>query len=139
MIAALSLGLRSRPRFLRIFLVIPFFFHNDILLRVVVVVVCRSAHMTVDIFRTLKASFEEPDPGRAVSAGCDGGAQAVSGAEAARELLLSLPGVNTHNLATILGHVNSVAELCVMPLAQMEQVMGPVNAKKLHQFVNQRC
>lgn len=55
----------------------------------------------------------------------------------AREILLSLPGINVHNFREVLNNVNCLADLSAMSEAQLQPLIGPVNAKKLHTFFTQ--
>lgn len=55
----------------------------------------------------------------------------------AREILLSLPGINVHNFREVLNNVNCLADLSSMTEQQLQPLIGPVNAKKLHAFFTQ--
>lgn len=55
----------------------------------------------------------------------------------AREILLSLPGINVHNFREVLNNVNCLADLSAMSEAQLQPLIGPVNAKKLYTFFTQ--
>eukprot|EP00607_Mallomonas_marina_P005908 CAMPEP_0182425664 /NCGR_PEP_ID=MMETSP1167-20130531/12140_1 /TAXON_ID=2988 /ORGANISM="Mallomonas Sp, Strain CCMP3275" /LENGTH=423 /DNA_ID=CAMNT_0024606567 /DNA_START=1 /DNA_END=1272 /DNA_ORIENTATION=+ len=100
----------------------------------------RSPHMTVEIFRTLKTNFSEPDVSKAMAIGSDSGPvdDEDSACDVAKEILLSLPGINGHNISCILGAVNSIAELSMMSLKQLEKLIGTMNSKKLFYFMAQR-
>jgi hypothetical protein len=52
----------------------------------------------------------------------------------AREMLLSLPGINVHNFRDVMNSVTNLAELSAMSVEQLEPLIGPVNAKKLYSF-----
>jgi hypothetical protein len=57
----------------------------------------------------------------------------------AREMLLSLPGINVHNFRDVMNSVTNLAELSGMSVEQLEPLIGPVNAKKLYSFFGQSC
>jgi ERCC4-type nuclease len=52
----------------------------------------------------------------------------------AQEILLSLPGVNMNNFRNILHNVKNLEELSTLSEIQLQQLIGPVNAKKLRAF-----
>jgi ERCC4-type nuclease len=102
---------------------------------------------TVDIFRVIVASHDEVDEKKAVSVGSlldkphedlqvnekytneEDDAQMT-----AQEILLSLPGVNMNNFRNILHNVKNLEELSTLSEIQLQQLIGPVNAKKLRAF-----
>lgn len=104
--------------------------------------------MTVEVFKSIAGSHEPVDVGKAVSAGAvleDGASSAAAAEEsemeaerAAHEILLSLPGVTVHNFREVLHRVENLAELSTLSEAQLEPMLGPVNAKKLYSFFKQR-
>eukprot|EP01041_Mallomonas_annulata_P000717 gene717-1382_t len=108
----------------------------------------RSPHMTVDIFRTLKSNFEEPELSRAVAVGSssssnsgnteENASSSSAVSDVAKEVLLSLPGINVHNASIVMNAVNSIAELSQLNYAQLEPLVGPGNARKLYTFLSQR-
>ncbi len=55
----------------------------------------------------------------------------------ARDILLSLPGINVHNFRDVMNNVNNLAELSAMTEAQLASLVGPINAKKLFAFFAQ--
>jgi hypothetical protein len=55
----------------------------------------------------------------------------------AREVLLSLPGVNVHNYRDVMSAVTNLAELSTLSVEQLTPLVGPVNAKKLYTFFGQ--
>jgi hypothetical protein len=71
-----------------------------------------------------------------------GGARAVVGAmgeegsfeATAREILLSLPGINVHNFRAVMNSVSNLAELSLLTEDQLQPLIGHVNAKKLFHF-----
>jgi len=58
--------------------------------------------------------------------------------EAARDMLLRLPGVNVHNARGIMKACDSIAELAEMPRDEMKRLMGPVAGQKLFTFFRQK-
>lgn len=55
----------------------------------------------------------------------------------AREILLTLPGINVHNFREVLNNVNCLADLSAMTEQQLLPLIGPINAKKLCAFFTQ--
>lgn len=55
----------------------------------------------------------------------------------ARDILLSLPGINVHNFRDVMNSVTNVAELSAMKEEQLLPLIGPINAKKLYSFFTQ--
>jgi ERCC4-type nuclease len=53
---------------------------------------------------------------------------------AAKEILLSLPGINENNYHAVLTAVSNIAELSRMSEERLAPLIGPINAKKLHAF-----
>lgn len=47
------------------------------------------------------------------------------------DILRKLPGVNTHNLNTLLARVRSLYDLSLLTLPQLTEMLGPYNAKML--------
>ena len=55
----------------------------------------------------------------------------------ARDILLSLPGINVHNFRDVMNNVTNLAELSAMKEEQLVPLIGPINAKKLVAFFTQ--
>lgn len=109
----------------------------------------RSAASTVEIFKTIASNHEPVDVQKAVAVGAvltgDSDAQGDAGggedheaATAAREILLSLPGINVHNFREVMNGVENLSELSKMSEVQLTPLVGPVSAKKLYAFFRQR-
>ena len=111
----------------------------------------RSPHATSEIFKSLKASHPEPDLDKAIACGSGGltinsdDAEVSSLARArddARNILLSLPGVNQANYRSLInpssGGARDLCELSHMTLDQLTKLIGAANAKKLHIFFSQQ-
>jgi DNA excision repair protein ERCC-4 len=58
--------------------------------------------------------------------------------EAARDMLLRLPGVNIHAARRIMEEVDSLAELSEMSRDELRRVAGPVAGQKLFTFFHQK-
>lgn len=109
----------------------------------------RSPHATVDSFMALKQRMQEPDAETAAAIGTEAEERAsdTSSAAAARvetatrndaaiDVLRTLPGVTAGNVQTILSHVDSLAELCVLPLHTLQAIMGKGHGSQLHAFLH---
>ncbi|KAK9806779.1 hypothetical protein WJX72_002577 [[Myrmecia] bisecta] len=103
----------------------------------------RSLHATADIFRTLKANQDEPDPITAASVGVPVGPDGLplASGEAvvnsgAVDLLRRLPGVTEANFRPLMAAAPSLADLACMPLDDLEAAMGGrTAAQKLHTWL----
>lgn len=113
----------------------------------------RNPHATSDIFKRLKRGRSDADVDLAMSIGnksrlglsFSGGdndldgeisekADAEAASNAARDILLSLPGINAKNYKDVMKKVSSIAELSRMNEHGLAPLIGPVNAKKLVLF-----
>lgn len=107
----------------------------------------KSPHETLRIFRELKASHDEVDVDKAVELGRneseDAFKQEMEGDEddineAARDMLLRMPGVNVHNARKIMKECDSLVELVNMSRDRLREVAGPVTGQKLFTFFRQK-
>jgi DNA excision repair protein ERCC-4 len=110
----------------------------------------RSPHETLRIFKALKKTHEEPDVEKAVEAGrnesveifvregLDDDNEDDELNEAARDMLLRLPGVNMQTARRIMNECDSIAELAEMPREQLRKIAGPVTGQKLFTFFRQQ-
>lgn len=57
---------------------------------------------------------------------------------AARDILLSLPGIEPQNYKTVMKHASSIAELSRLGVHKLTPLIGPTNAKKLSDFFSRR-
>lgn len=113
----------------------------------------RSPHETLKVFKALKTNHEEVDVDRAVELGSnesldsllvgsnvdeddDGEIDEVN--DAARDMLLRLPGVNVHNARKIMNVCDSIAELADMPREKLKELLGPITGQKLFTFFRQK-
>lgn len=114
----------------------------------------RSPHVTADIFKTLKAGRLDADPDQATAvgnksylgtddeagdyAGGDSSVEAEAASAAARDMLMSLPGIDTKNYKAVMNRVSSIHELSTLNVHQLAPIIGPANAKKLVTFFQKR-
>lgn len=109
----------------------------------------RSPHATATLFRTLKINHPEPDEVAASKVGMEEEHRDILEAgqqrgksdldrDAAIEVLQSLPGINHTNFRAVVKRVHSIAQLCRMSEAQLADIIGAPNAKKLYTFLHYR-
>ena len=108
----------------------------------------RSIHSTTEIFKAIMAGHDPVDEEKAIFAGsasaATGGASSTNVDEqearsAAHEMLLSLPGINVHNVRAVMDGVESLADLACRSELDLASLVGTVNAKALFAFMNQRA
>ncbi|KAK4423017.1 DNA repair endonuclease UVH1 [Sesamum alatum] len=97
----------------------------------------RSLHATAEIFATLKANQDEPDEAKAIRVGVpseDGVIENDIRAEnfntSAVEFLRRLPGVTDSNYRSIMDGCKSLAELALLPMEKLAELMGGQKAAK---------
>ncbi|KAL0409282.1 UNVERIFIED_CONTAM: DNA repair endonuclease UVH1 [Sesamum radiatum] len=97
----------------------------------------RSLHATAEIFATLKANQDEPDEAKAIRVGVpseDGVIENDVRAEnfntSAVEFLRRLPGVTDSNYRSIMDGCKSLAELALLPMEKLAELMGGQKAAK---------
>lgn len=107
----------------------------------------KSPHETLRIFKELKTNHDEVDVEKAVEIGRneseDAFKQELEGDqdesnEAARDMLLRMPGVNVHNARKIMKECNSLSELVDLSRDQLREIAGPVTGQKLFTFFRQK-
>ena len=115
----------------------------------------RGAHMTAEIFKVLKQGRSDADVNLAMSEGNKSNlgitradyeidselsekAEAEAASNSAREMLLSLPGIDSKNYKLVMRNVKNIAELSKMNLHNLTPMIGPINAKKLVEFFQRR-
>ncbi|KAL3684114.1 hypothetical protein R1sor_002136 [Riccia sorocarpa] len=111
------------------------------------VVWSRSLHATADIFASLKANQDEPDLERAMRVGVptedgliEGDIRAENFNTVAVELLRRLPGVSDANYRSIMDSCKSLADLALMPVEKLAEVMGGQRpARMLREFLDAKC
>lgn len=112
----------------------------------------KSPHETLRIFKDLKSTHDEVDVEKAVEVGRNDSVEVLlSGQrsnqvedeeedeinEAARDMLLRLPGVNVHSARRIMRECNSLADLIGMSRMDLRKIAGPVAGQNLFTFFNQ--
>ncbi|KAL6847719.1 hypothetical protein ACP4OV_022507 [Aristida adscensionis] len=107
----------------------------------------RSLHATADIFISLKTNQDEPDESKAMRVGVpsvDGIVEDDVRAEnyntSAIEFLRRLPGVTDSNYRAIMDGCNSLAELALLPVERLAELMGSQKgARTLKEFLDAKC
>ena len=108
----------------------------------------RSPYETVKIFKSLKMNHGEPDVEKAVELGSNesidnsiiGGGEVTDENEineAARDMLLRLPGINRNNARKIIDRCESIAEVAEMSRDELKELLGPLTGQRLFTFF--RC
>lgn len=98
----------------------------------------------MDIFKSIAINHDEVDESKAVQIGGVGLLQDGAGEEEgdakllAKDILLSLPGINENNFRNVMSKVTNISELSKMNEAALAALIGPVNGKKLHTFFTMR-
>ena len=116
----------------------------------------RSPHETLKIFQDLKRSHEEVDVDKAVEVGRSESLEALFQGpnmgtegqeeeddddavnEAARDMLLRLPGITIPAARRIMEQVDSLKELAELPRDKLREIAGPVVGQKLFTFFRQQ-
>ncbi|KAL3817968.1 hypothetical protein ACJIZ3_003873 [Penstemon smallii] len=104
----------------------------------------RSLHATAEIFATLKANQDEPDEVKAIRVGVpseegiiENDVRAENFNTSAVEFLRRLPGVTDSNYRLIMDACKSLAELALLPLEKLAEIMGGLKAaKSLRDFLD---
>ncbi|KAM7491153.1 hypothetical protein LguiA_034074 [Lonicera macranthoides] len=97
----------------------------------------RSLHATAEIFASLKANQDEPDEVKAIRVGVpseegivEDDVRAENYNTSAVEFLRRLPGVTDSNYRAIMEGCTSLAELALLPLEKLAELMGGQKAAK---------
>ena len=102
----------------------------------------RSPHHTVEIFKTIKSSFDEPEVSQAIAAGTSTSSSTddseYNSSETAQEILLSLPGITIHNFRKVMDTVDSISELTQLSCKQLISILGNTCGKQLYFFFHQQ-
>lgn len=104
----------------------------------------RSLHATAEIFASLKANQDEPDEAKALRVGVpseegivDNDVRAENYNTSAVEFLRRLPGVTDSNYRAIMDGCNSLADLAVLPVEKLADLMGGQKAARtLREFLD---
>lgn len=99
-----------------------------------------SPYQTAEIFESLKAKEEEPDPIAAVRAGLEKGpgggvAEQVFNQEP-QDMLTAVPGVTPKNLKHIVAEVENVRDVANMEKGDLEKLVGPEAGRAMYGFFN---
>lgn len=114
----------------------------------------KSPHETLRIFKDLKSNHDEVNVEKAVEIGRNDTVEALLSPEtmdhtgddddevdevneAARDMLLRLPGITVHNARRIMNECDSIADLIKMNRMELRKLVGPVAGQKLFTFFHQ--
>ncbi|XP_030946954.1 DNA repair endonuclease UVH1 [Quercus lobata] len=104
----------------------------------------RSLHATAEIFASLKANQDEPDETKAMRVGVpseegivEDDVRAENYNTSAIEFLRRLPGVTDSNYRAIMDGCNSLADLALLPVERLAELMGGQKAARtLREFLD---
>ena len=112
----------------------------------------RSPHETLKMFKALKVNHDEPDISKAIEIGSNESLDALLGMdatqgddeeeeneinEAARDMLLRLPGVTVQNARQIMNSCDNIADVAEMSRDDLKRLIGPLSGQKLFSFLRQ--
>ncbi|KAL2210331.1 DNA repair endonuclease XPF [Sarocladium strictum] len=97
-----------------------------------------SPYQTAEIFESLKAQEDEPDPIAAVRAGLEGDARAEDQAfnQGPQDMLAAVPGITPQNVKNIALEAENVREVANMSVADLDPLVGRTAGLKIHGFFN---
>lgn len=96
-----------------------------------------SPHATTKIFNDLKANNPEPDPAKAVTVGAEEEPDFRMGINtAAEELLRAFPGITSKNVKHVMSKVDTVRDLCELPLSKVQEILGVEPGKACWDFIH---
>ena len=114
----------------------------------------RSPHETLKIFKKLKRNHEEVDVEKAIEIGnnesldelllggedgyYDEGDNVHGANDAAKQMLIRLPGVNAQNARKIMNECDSIANLALLSRDELKRIAGPIAGQKLYSFFRER-
>lgn len=96
----------------------------------------RSLHATADMFRQLKANYDEPDPAVCAQVGMD--PTNANRNTAALDMLRRLPGVNDSNFRALCKEAGSMSGLCKLSSETLQGIMGTGGGQRLFEFLRRR-
>ncbi len=96
----------------------------------------RSLHATADMFRQLKANYDEPDPAVCAQVGVD--PTNANSNTAALDMLRRLPGVNDSNFRALCKEAGSISGLCKLSSETLQGIMGSGGGQRLYEFLRRR-
>ncbi|OAQ94390.1 DNA repair protein RAD1 [Purpureocillium lilacinum] len=97
-----------------------------------------SPYQTAEIFESLKAQEDEPDPIAAVQAGLDKDMKVEDQAfnQEPQEMLVVVPGVTPKNIKNIVLETENIREVANMTQGELEPLVGKAAGKSIHGFFN---
>ncbi|KAG6006181.1 hypothetical protein E4U21_007291 [Claviceps maximensis] len=97
-----------------------------------------SPYQTAEIFESLKAQEEEPDPIAAVQAGLDKDMRVEDQAfnQEPQEMLGKVPGVTPKNIKNLVLETENIREVANMSQGELQPLVGQASAKAIHGFFN---
>ena len=103
---------------------------------------CKSSHATGEVFADLKRLEKEPDPATAVALNSESSdiveAEDDGYAAGPKAFLSRLPGITSKNIRRVINSVESLHALAQYSMAQMEELIGAIDGKKLFDFFRSR-
>lgn len=95
-----------------------------------------SPYQTAEIFESLKAQEEEPDPIAAVRAGLENNevAEEQSFNQQPEEMLMHVPGVTSKNIKTLTLETESIKDIANMSIQDLEPMVGAEAARRIARF-----
>jgi DNA excision repair protein ERCC-4 len=95
-----------------------------------------SPYQTAEIFESLKALEDEPDPIAAVQAGLDKDMKAEDQAfnQEPQEMLAIVPGITPKNIKNLVLETENIKEVANMSVGELEPLVGKVAGKAIHGF-----
>lgn len=106
----------------------------------------REPHETLKLFKALKQNHEEVNVAKAIeygrmesldeSLGIASDVTTIQNElnEAARDMLLRIPGININNARKVMSVCDSMAEFVDMPREDLKQLLGPITGQKVFTF-----
>ncbi|KAG5926513.1 hypothetical protein E4U42_003251 [Claviceps africana] len=97
-----------------------------------------SPYQTAEIFESLKAQEDEPDPMAAVRAGLDKDMRVEDQAfnQEPQEMLGKVPGVTPKNIKNLVLETENIREVANMSRGELQPLVGEAAAKAIHGFFN---
>ncbi|XP_069841519.1 DNA repair endonuclease XPF isoform X2 [Dendropsophus ebraccatus] len=100
---------------------------------------CPSPYATAELFEELKQNRPQPDAATAMAITAD--SETIPESEkynpGPQDFLLKMPGVNAKNCRAIMNHVKNIAELTMLSLERLSEIIGNSNtAKQLYDFIH---
>lgn len=97
-----------------------------------------SPYQTAEIFESLKAQEDEPDPIAAVRAGLDKDMMAEDQAfnQEPQDMLAIVPGVTPQNIKNIVLETENLREVANMSEKDLEPLVGKTAGRQIHDFFN---